>query len=146
MYCCHIWAMAKAGKSIPSLGFTTKITFHILALWSLSSKFPLTRVSNTCTCTYNQGIAKHLSPIDYPIQQSRIVSTCLIVQCMTSLGSSNNCKKTHTRNKLVALYYVRTRKRQESLPVPPMQIRAYTDTHRYTSLYTCAGMSEAYAL
>ena len=74
-----------------------------------------------------------------------IVPTCLIVQCMTSLASSNNCKKMHPRKIIVALYYVRTRKRQES-SVPPMQIHADTDTHRSTNLYTCAGTSEAYAL
>ena len=46
--------------------------------------------------------------------------TCLIVQGMTSLGSSNNCKKTHSRNKLVDLYHIRTRESQVNLPAPPM--------------------------
>ena len=36
---------------------------------TLFSKFPPIRVSNTRT--HNQGIAKQLSPIDYPIQLSR---------------------------------------------------------------------------
>ena len=44
---------------------------HLLhfGLWSPFSKFPLIRVRNTRT--YNQGIAKQLSPITYPIQLSR---------------------------------------------------------------------------
>ena len=33
----------------------------------------------------------------------------LIVECMTSLDSSNNCKKTHSRNKRMDLYHLRTR-------------------------------------
>ena len=44
------------------------ISDHISHVGSLSlfSKFPLTRVSNTRT--YNQGMTKQLSPIDYPIK------------------------------------------------------------------------------
>ena len=44
---------------------------HLLhfGLWSPFSKFPLISVSSTRT--YNQGIAKQLSPINYPIQLSR---------------------------------------------------------------------------
>ena len=49
---------------------------------SLFSKFQLTRVGNTST--YNQSMAKQLSPIGYPIKLSP-TKTCLRV--MTSLDS-----------------------------------------------------------
>ena len=57
----------------------------------------------------------------------------------------NNCKKMYPRQNLLALYYVRTRKRQASR-LPPLQIRAYTGTQSSTSPYTCAGTFEAGAL
>ena len=49
--------------------FTISDRLSQLGLWPLFSKLPLTRVSTTRT--YNQSIAKQLSPIDYPIQLSR---------------------------------------------------------------------------
>ena len=54
------------------------ISDHISHVGSLSlfSEFPLTRVSNTRT--YNQGMTKQLSPIDYPINLSPR-SSCLRV-------------------------------------------------------------------
>ena len=48
--------------------FTISDHLSHFGLWSLFSKFPLTRVSNTRT--YNQGMTKQLSPIDYPIKLS----------------------------------------------------------------------------
>ena len=49
--------------------FTISVHISHVGSMSLFSKFPLTRVSNTRT--YNQGMTKQLSPIDYSIKLSR---------------------------------------------------------------------------
>ena len=58
------------------------ISDHISHVGSLSlfSKSPLTRVSNTRT--YNQGMTKQLSPIDYPINLSPRTSSLRVNRWM----------------------------------------------------------------
>ena len=57
-----------AGFNVHHSLFTNSDHISPIGLLSLFSKFPITRVSNTRT--YNQGMTKQLSPIDYPIKLS----------------------------------------------------------------------------
>ena len=116
------------------------ISDHISHVGSLPlfSEFPLTRGSTART--YNQGMTKQLSPIDYPMKLSPRSSCLRVNRWMHDvLGLREQLKENAlTKQARGSLPYSNTRRTSKLTCATHVNPRAHShkNTHRYTSLYT----------